>query len=165
MKLKNFLYSIGIACWISIPISGAAIKSWNTPKEEPKLIEYETYVEEHEKAVQNMVRIAEAEKKRYEAQQELITAEEFRQEEIDRHEQLIAEAYETLGKYEVPEDIPYRDYFEQAGEEFNICPEFLEAIAWRESRFKKSAENKGCSGLMQVAVEWHKAKDARPWSE
>lgn len=36
------------------------------------------------------------------------------------------------------------------GAEFNICPEFLEAIAFYESTYGMSIENGSCIGLMQV---------------
>jgi len=41
------------------------------------------------------------------------------------------------------------------GEVYQIAPEFLEAIAWHESRFNEDAENGGCIGLMQVSPKWH----------
>ena len=42
------------------------------------------------------------------------------------------------------------------GEEYGIKPELLEAIAWRESRFKKSATNGPCVGIMQINTNVHK---------
>ena len=41
------------------------------------------------------------------------------------------------------------------GEKYNICPEFLEAIAFHESRFVKDAENGTCIGIMQVNTAAH----------
>ena len=46
----------------------------------------------------------------------------------------------------------------QAGEEFGICPEFLQAVAWVESRYGEDAESGGCSGLMQVSERWHRER-------
>ena len=46
---------------------------------------------------------------------------------------------------------------EKVGQTYSISPEFLQAIAWRESRFDPTAVNKAgtCFGLMQVSVKWH----------
>lgn len=41
------------------------------------------------------------------------------------------------------------------GAESGICPELLQALAWKESRYQEEAEAGGCSGLMQVAGRWH----------
>lgn len=57
---------------------------------------------------------------------------------------------------EVPECI--RNFCEYAGEEYNICPELLEAIAYYESRFTPTAKNGDHYGMMQVNVEIHKER-------
>lgn len=46
---------------------------------------------------------------------------------------------------------------ERVGEQYDICPELLQAIAWRESRFDADAVNASgtCFGLMQVSEKWH----------
>lgn len=56
---------------------------------------------------------------------------------------------------EVPENIV--SITENVGERYNICPEFLQAIAWRESRFDETAVNASgtCYGVMQVSEKWH----------
>lgn len=54
---------------------------------------------------------------------------------------------------EIPKEI--KEYCEEIGEEFGICPELLEAIAWHESRFIPNVTNKNCYGLMQVNVKIH----------
>ena len=41
------------------------------------------------------------------------------------------------------------------GEQYNICPEFLIAVAKRESEFNPEAVNGSCVGLMQVSLKWH----------
>lgn len=56
----------------------------------------------------------------------------------------------------VPEDV--RKISEELGEEYNICPETIQAIGWWESRFQPDAENDGCVGIMQVAPKWHKER-------
>lgn len=56
----------------------------------------------------------------------------------------------------IPSDL--KIYFEWAGRDYCICPELLEAIAFRESRFKADAENKNCKGLMQINVKIHKER-------
>ena len=54
---------------------------------------------------------------------------------------------------DIPKEI--KEYCEEIGAEFNICPELLEAIAWHESRFIPTVTNKNCYGLMQVNVKIH----------
>lgn len=49
----------------------------------------------------------------------------------------------------------------RVGEEFGICPELLQAVAWQESRYQEDAEAGGCSGLMQVAGKWHQERMGR----
>lgn len=49
----------------------------------------------------------------------------------------------------------------QVGEEFCICPETLQAIAWEESRYQEEAEAGGCSGLMQISERWHRERMER----
>lgn len=53
----------------------------------------------------------------------------------------------------IPKEI--KEYCEEIGEEFGICPELLEAIAWHESRFIPTVTNNNCYGLMQVNVKIH----------
>lgn len=57
---------------------------------------------------------------------------------------------------DVPADV--RQYAEEIGEHYGICPELIEAICWRETRFTPTAVNKAgtCHGIMQVYVKWHK---------
>ena len=91
-------------------------------------------------------------------------AEEERMERIDNpfviqcEQYILSDSQDILDSYGVvvPEDI--REYCEDAEKEFEVCAELLEAIAWRESRFEDSAENCGCSGLMQVSTKWHKGR-------
>lgn len=45
---------------------------------------------------------------------------------------------------------------EQIGQEYGICPELLQAIGWRESRFQAEARNGSCVGMMQVSEYWHR---------
>lgn len=44
---------------------------------------------------------------------------------------------------------------EEIGNKYNICPEFLTAIAFQKSRYNPNAEYEGCVGLMQVSPKWH----------
>lgn len=53
----------------------------------------------------------------------------------------------------VPDDI--RSECEMAGAEYGVCPELLEAIAWKESRFHKDAKNGSCIGVMQINSSVH----------
>lgn len=56
----------------------------------------------------------------------------------------------------VPEDI--YEYAEVIGNEFDICPELLMALAERESCFQADAENGPCKGLLQVNANTHKQR-------
>ena len=56
----------------------------------------------------------------------------------------------------IPDEI--YQYAEIIGDEFDICPELLMALAERESRFKADAENGPCKGLMQVNSSTHKQR-------
>ena len=49
------------------------------------------------------------------------------------------------------------------GEEYNICPELLEAICWKESRYQEDIiDNTGsCYGLMQIQAKSHSKRIAR----
>lgn len=67
-------------------------------------------------------------------------------------------AEETSG-IEVPEEV--REVSEELGNNYNICPEVIQAICWQESRFKSDAESGGCVGIMQVAPKWHKDRMER----
>ena len=53
----------------------------------------------------------------------------------------------------IPDEI--REYCEIVGNEYEICPELLEAIAYHESRFIPTVRNKNRVGLMQVNVRVH----------
>lgn len=50
---------------------------------------------------------------------------------------------------------------EKYGEEYNICPELLMAIAETESGGNPDVENGGCMGIMQVSERWHKDRMER----
>ena len=70
-------------------------------------------------------------------------------------EKILEDAKATLNESDVviPQDI--RKYCEAAGEKYNICPEFLMAMCWRESRCDTEAVNGNCIGVMQVSKVWH----------
>ena len=57
-------------------------------------------------------------------------------------------------KIEVPEEV--KEISEELGAEYNICPELIQAICWKESRFQADAVNGDCIGIMQVSPKWHK---------
>ena len=69
------------------------------------------------------------------------------------------DAPEQVGAAEDPYTIPQAviDSAEKWGEEYGICPEFLEAVAWAESRYNPSVSNKSgtCHGLMQISWSAH----------
>ena len=59
----------------------------------------------------------------------------------------------------IPEGI--QDAARRYGEEYGISPEFLLAIAKKESRFDACAKSGSCVGLMQVSTKWHKDRMER----
>ena len=76
--------------------------------------------------------------------------------QIDMEQNKIkADAEQTLKDSDVviPDDI--KNYCISAGEKYNICPEFLMAMCWRESRCNADAKNGNCIGVMQVSKVWH----------
>lgn len=158
-EVKRGLISLGIAFLISAPISRMAMQSWNNPpqpifEELPEAFNGPQSSDIKAKAHE----IFEAERKR----QELIQEEQERMNRLDIIQQeIISEAEDTLEEYEVvlPEDI--RWYCEQAQEESGVCAEFLEAVAWRESRYNPKAENDGCLGIMQISTKWHRDRMKR----
>lgn len=60
---------------------------------------------------------------------------------------------------QVPEEV--REISEELGEKYCICPELLQAMAWKESRFRSDVENQGCVGIMQISERWHRDRMAR----
>lgn len=72
--------------------------------------------------------------------------------EIDR----TAEASAWLAErgVNVPESIAFE--CEAAGMHYDLCPELLEAIAWKESRFTPTAKNGSFVGMMQMHKSIHK---------
>ena len=59
------------------------------------------------------------------------------------------------------EEAQVAELTEEIGEEYGICPELLQAVAWQESHYDENAESSGCIGLMQVSERWHKERMKR----
>lgn len=141
ISLRQILISMGIACLISAPISRGAMVSQgyyqtielHKADEEIRTVEWtEILVRDEEKLENNTPSVVQGE--------------------------LVKESQKILDEYgvEVPEDI--QKMCEEAQDEFNVCAELLEAIGFRESRYKAKAENGGCSGIMQISTKWHKGR-------
>lgn len=68
---------------------------------------------------------------------------------------------EILQVSEEPSGVEVPSYIikitEDVGSSYDISPEFLQAVIWRESRFNEKAVNKSgtCFGLMQISIKWH----------
>lgn len=60
---------------------------------------------------------------------------------------------------EVPQDVV--EISEELGIQYNICPELIQAICFKESSFCPDVESGGCSGIMQVSPKWHKDRMER----
>lgn len=52
-------------------------------------------------------------------------------------------------------------YIERVCEPYNICPELVEAMIERESRWNPKAQNGDCMGLMQISERWHRGRMER----
>ena len=67
-------------------------------------------------------------------------------------------SYLSENAVEIPEDVEY--WAEYYGEQYDICPEVLEAVCWVESRCTQDAQSpdKSCKGLMQIHVNSHRAR-------
>lgn len=52
-------------------------------------------------------------------------------------------------------------YIERVCEPYNICPELIEAMIERESRWNPEAVNGDCMGLMQISERWHRERMER----
>lgn len=70
-----------------------------------------------------------------------------------------AEEVNAEEKVEIPEEVI--ELSEELGERYCICPELIQAIAWRESRFNPEAVNGNCIGIMQVSERWHRDRMER----
>lgn len=55
---------------------------------------------------------------------------------------------------DVPQDVA--EISEELGAQYDICPELIQAICFKESSFQTDAENGGCVGMMQVSPGWHR---------
>ena len=70
-----------------------------------------------------------------------------------------AEEYLSSRQITVPNEVKYS--CEVYGLRYGICPEILEAIAWKESRFTPNVSNGSCKGLMQVNDRVHRKRMER----
>ena len=83
--------------------------------------------------------------------QEVVTATPQDMPEIQAR--MAADAFLTEKGVNVPEAVHFE--CEAAGRAFDVCPEILEALAWKESRFTVDARNGSCIGLMQMNEQVH----------
>ena len=75
--------------------------------------------------------------------------------EIENEEIAYATEMEKINLYDPDIPVDIQDAAWKYGELYNICPEFLIAVAKRESEFNPEAVNGSCVGLMQVSLRWH----------
>ena len=54
----------------------------------------------------------------------------------------------------IPQEV--QESCEHWGEEYEICPELLEAMCWHETRCRANLENGGCIGITQINPKYHK---------
>lgn len=136
---KNYVLSFAIGTAISIPFCAGAIKS---QCKAPVKHERETY-----SVIENTETLEYTDDK---AADDHISTVQLDMRQCQKDD---AEKFLNLKQVTIPEDI--RNYCEAAGEEYQICPEFLEAMAWRESGCNPDAINGSCTGVMQVSQIWH----------
>lgn len=67
-----------------------------------------------------------------------------------------AEKYLASEKVVIPDDV--KNLCETYGNEYNVCPELLEAMCWQESRCKPGVSNGNCKGIMQISEPCHKKR-------
>ena len=63
------------------------------------------------------------------------------------------EEYMEINKVDITLEV--EEACEKYGEKYDICPEILEAICWRESRCQPDVSNGSCKGLMQINTSVH----------
>ena len=73
--------------------------------------------------------------------------------EIENEEIAYATEMEKINLYDPDIPVDIQDAAWKYGELYNICPEFLIAVAKRESEFNPEAVNGSCVGLMQVSLK------------
>lgn len=145
--VNSFLLGLVIAL-----IAAAVLRPlYEKEQEERKLIEAE-WVQEQIRADRAYQAEVEAERKRWE--------------EIEEEERLASITENATEAAEVIFDDPQiPDEIEEAcrkwGEIYQIAPEFLESIAWQESRFDNEAKNGSCTGLMQISIPRHRDRIER----
>lgn len=66
-------------------------------------------------------------------------------------------APKTKPKEEVIIPIEIQESCEKWGEEYEICPEVLEAMCWQETRCRPELDNGSCYGITQINPNFHKA--------
>ena len=65
-------------------------------------------------------------------------------------------ASDSDSEYMAEEDV--LEIAQEIGDIYNICPEFLQAIAFKESSYRPAVVNGDCKGLMQINDKWHKGR-------
>lgn len=55
----------------------------------------------------------------------------------------------------------WEEYIEVVCQEYNVCPELVQAVIERESGWDPKAENGGCEGLMQISPLFHQGRMER----
>lgn len=69
-------------------------------------------------------------------------------------------AVPAAAKYDAEIDAPeeVKEICEKYGAEYNISPEFLEAICWNESRYLPEVASGSCKGIMQINEPVHRKR-------
>lgn len=70
-------------------------------------------------------------------------------------------AQEIAAEDNTPPQSQIEEWAIEIGERYNICPEFIQAVIERESRYDANAKNGSCTGLMQVSDQWHTGRMKR----
>lgn len=62
---------------------------------------------------------------------------------------------------EVPREVV--EISEELSAQYDICPELIQAMCFKESSFRTDVESDGNVGIMQVNPKWHKGRMERLW--
>lgn len=141
-NITSALLGAAIALLLAIPLRPL----YEREQEERRRLEAE-WVREQIAADRAYEAEVQAEKERWAAM------EEEQQLEAITLKQMQEEEAEPFNDPDIPDEV--EEAARKWGEVYEFSPEYLEAIAWTESRYDPEAVNGGCYGLMQVSTYWH----------
>jgi soluble lytic murein transglycosylase-like protein len=137
-KLKNTIINMGMGLAIGLILIIALAPLYEAEQAERKAIVAEAVAEKR------------AEARAYEAEVRAAKESEASAETVSA---VKTEAIEEYWDEDIPVEV--QAAAKHYGELYSISPEFLEALAYSESRYQPDASNGECVGLMQICPRWH----------